>query len=556
MKYIHRIILLIGLVLVEHKLFSQTINELKLIHFLRRQQLKGGASNNSSFILPFNNSYNDSNLYKFFIGEVAFNRPKFIEELRVFPILKKDNYTTNHPIEINNEDNPLNVGYQTNIQSGIYIKKGGIEFQTRPKFVFSENKKYETFFTNHDDITWRDYYQWINRIDNPEKFGNDPLSKIFLSNTSLSYNKVGLKLELSNKNMWWGPGYYQTLLMTNNAEGFINLNFSSAKPISFNFGNVEWQFASGLLKNSRIEPIESRRVFKGEFLYNPKPNSRRIFTGGAVSLEPKITPGLFLGFIKASYSYLKNSKSLLDYTSLFGTLGTKVTTAEKNEQKRMMGSVFLKYMMKKDNAEIYAEYGRNDKTLNPLFFLEKEPIPSGLIIGMKKIFPLKNDEFIDFGMEYTNLSLKDIYQIKDIKSWYIDDSVRHGYTNNGKIIGSGLGPGGESQLIEIGLNKGINRIGIQFERRVHNNDFYYYSFERIRDFRRHWVDLITNFEVDLQYKNFLFGGKFTIARTLNYQWFYQEYAPVIDGNSYYKNGLDYMTVQGSLYVHYLLNLKK
>lgn len=556
MKLIYHILLITFIIIFQKEVVCQTSNDLKFVHYTRRNQLFGKVNDSISFIIPFNYKFQNQNIDNFFIGEKFNLKVKASDEIRIFAISKKDNYTTHHPIEINNDGNPATVGYQTILQSGIYIKRGRFDFQTRPKFFFAENKKYETFYTNHDDITWRDYYEWINRIDNPEMFGANPISKISLSNTSFGYTYKKIKIELTNKNMWWGPGYHQTLLMTNNADGFINVNFSTTKPIKLDFGNLEWQFASGLLNNSRIEPLESRRVYKGEFLYQPKPNSRRIFTGGIVTIEPKITPGLFVGFTKASYSYLKNSKSILDYIPLFGTLGTKLTNAEKNNYKKMMGSVFFRYLMKKDNAEIYAEYGRNDKTINPLFFLEKESIPSGLIIGIKKLIHLDDKKFIDIGFEYTDLSLKDIYQIKNIKSWYIDDSTRHGYTNNGKVIGSGIGPGGESQLIEVGINKGINRIGIQFERRVHNNDFYYYSFERIRDFRRHWVDLITNFEIDLQYKNFLFGGKLTIARTLNYQWFYQEYEPILDGNSYYKNGLDYMTVQGGLYVHYLLNLKK
>ena len=122
-------------------------------------------------------------------------------------------------------------------------------------------------------------------------------------------------------------------------------------------------------------------------------------------------------------------------------------------------------------------------------------------------------------------------------------------------MGSGLGPGGNSQLLEVAYNKGINRVALVVERRIHNNDFFYYTFERIKDWRRHWVDAIATLKVDHQYKNFLFGGSFTVMRSNNYQWWYKEYDPVINPSTYYKNGLDFMTLQGQVYFNYRFNLK-
>jgi len=478
------------------------------------------------------------------------------EILKIAPILKKDFYSNHHPIIINNEGLPKTAGYQTVLSAGIYFKKKHFEFQSRPNFSFSENKYFETFYTNHADITWRDYYQWINRIDNPEYLGSSPIKKASISNTSLSYNHNSTKIEISNKNIWWGPGIKNALIMTNNAEGFSNINLSSSKPIKTEIGDLEFQFVTGLLKNSDVPPNEPNRVYQGEFLYRPKLNSKRIFTGGLVSFQPKKLQGLHLGYTKAAYSYYKYSKSPLDYLPLFGSLGNRVTYSETNDYKKMMGSVFARYLMKNDNAEIYAEYGNNNRVINPLLFLSKNKSPSGYIIGVKKAIIIGSNKFVDIGFEYTDLSLKDIYHIKNIQSWYIDDKIRHGYTHKGKIIGSGIGPGGESQFLQIGFNKGINRIGIELERRVYNNDFYYFTFERVRDFRRHWVDLISNIEFDIQLKNMLIGGKLSATRTLNYQWFYQEYEPITDGNSYYKNGLDYFTLEGNFYIYYLLNFKK
>jgi len=207
--------------------------------------------------------------------------------------------------------------------------------------------------------------------------------------------------------------------------------------------------------------------------------------------------------------------------------------------------------MKNEKAEVYAELGRNDKTMSPLFFMDEAATPTAFVAGFRKMFSLKKEASFEFGAEFTQLGFNNPDLIFNVKSWYLSDSVRHGYTNNGKVIGAGIGPGGNSQLVEIAYNKGINRIALQFERRIHNNDFFYYTFERILDWRRHWTDALATIKIDKTYKNFLFGGSITTMRTLNYQWMYKEY-----DTTWYKNGLDFLTLQGQVFFHYRFNLKK
>jgi hypothetical protein len=193
--------------------------------------------------------------------------------------------------------------------------------------------------------------------------------------------------------------------------------------------------------------------------------------------------------------------------------------------------------------------------MNPLFLLGSDPHPTGFVAGFRKLVSLRNQSNLEFGIEFTQLGFNDKQLIRDVKSWYLDDTVRHGYTNRGQIIGSGIGPGGNSQLFEVAWNKGMNRISLQLERRIHNNDFFYYTFERIKDYRRHWADIIATLSINRTYKNFMYGGSINTLRTLNYQWWYIERDPVITWQNYFQNGLDYLTLQGQLYLYYRFNLK-
>jgi len=559
MKYTSIALICTQIALTAFHVSGQTISDQNQIHYLRRLQLNGQFNANASF--NQRSFFNEKDSFPQEVKDFSFGDRLTVKHIdssikfRVLPIYHWGVYNTHHPITINDGEMLPANGYQSLISTGINISKKRWSGQFKPTLLFAENRDFETFLTQFDGIHWRDYYEWVNRIDMPERFGYKPISKAYAGQSYLRYNFKNSSIGVSTENLWWGPGYYQSLLMTNNAPGFLHVNFQSNKPIETNFGSVEWQAITGRLEDSGYPPVESRRVYEGRFLYNPRRKESRIITGGMLSIHPKAIPGLFIGFTKAAYIYTKDAKSPLDYLPLFGMYGWNMTEAEKQNRKKMMGSIFFRYFMKNEKAEVYAEFGRNDKTMNPLFLLGSDPQPTGFVAGFRKLVSLRNKSNLEFGIEFTQLGFNDKQLIRDVKSWYLDDTVRHGYTNRGQIIGSGIGPGGNSQLFEAAWNKGMNRISIQVERRIHNNDFFYYTFERIKDYRRHWTDLIGSLSVNRTYKNFLFGGSITTLRTLNYQWWYIEKDPVITWQNYFQNGLDYLTLQGQLYLHYRFNLK-
>ncbi|MFX8797730.1 hypothetical protein ABTM57_20630, partial [Acinetobacter baumannii] len=79
-----------------------------------------------------------------------------------------------------------------------------------------------------------------------------------------------------------------------------------------------------------------------------------------------------------------------------------------------------------------------------------------------------------------------------------------GFTNDGKILGAGIGPGANSQSIDVSWLKNNSKIGIEFSRVVRNNDFYNNAFENTQDYTRHWVDLSTKFHSYWSFKKFYF----------------------------------------------------
>ena len=131
-------------------------------------------------------------------------------------------------------------------------------------------------------------------------------------------------------------------------------------------------------------------------------------------------------------------------------------------------------------------------------------------------------------------------------SWYEHGLVLHGHTHNGQILGAGIGPGSNLQTLNISWVQSLKSIGIQFERYVHNNDF----FQRyVKDIRENWVDMSATAFATWNHNNLLFDVKFRFVKSFNYQWVY---TPKLGDPSFFweGEGWDVFNLQAQLGVVY------
>ena len=149
--------------------------------------------------------------------------------LSILPYEVRVRYTSHHPYGW--QDGPMipNVGLQVYQSAGIYAKMGWIEAQYRPEFVQAQNKP----FTN-PPVRARN-------IDMPDRFGTEPYTYRGLGQSYVKVNTRYLGAGVSSENLWWGPGRYSSLLMSNNAPGFTHATIHSNKPIPTPVGKVEFQ---------------------------------------------------------------------------------------------------------------------------------------------------------------------------------------------------------------------------------------------------------------------------------------------------------------------------
>ncbi|MHB8206504.1 hypothetical protein [Mucilaginibacter sp.] len=265
------------------KSFSQTIPVGSYAESIaRRDQLIGAGDSLSSFtIRPLNSSLvgiNDPDFQKLIAsnnivpGTRIFGSDLIIKAL---PANWLSQYNPTRPYGYNNGSLYPNVGYQTRLSTGFFIKAGIINIQIEPEVVFAHNGYFSTFaeiwgYSKNPQLLSA-YFNVVNGIDAPEKFGVSALSQIYPGQTKATLIYKGIEFGGSTENLWWGPGFQNSIMMSNSAPGFLHWTFNSAKPIKTPIGSFEWQLIGGRLRESGVDPLDKGTLMFSSGYYIPKP---------------------------------------------------------------------------------------------------------------------------------------------------------------------------------------------------------------------------------------------------------------------------------------------
>jgi hypothetical protein len=523
------------------KSFSQTIPVGDYAESIaRRNQLLGVSDDLSSFTQhPLNSAFNskgDSLLQNMVAsknlvpGFTLFGIPSSI---KILPFNWLSDYNSRLPYGYNNGSLYPNVGYQTRLSGGVFIKAGILNIQFKPEFVHAENAPFLTFadiqINTANKQVLNAFFTTVNGIDAPERFGPYGISQMYWGQSKITLNFHNVEAGISTENMWWGPGVQNSIMMSNSAPGFLHWTFNSSSPIKTPIGSFEWQIIGGILKQSGYNPFDvGKFVPYGNSLYVPKPEVSRYISAATFNWHPKWIDGLYIG--ASSYDYLNRDstfhaksfvKRLLPVFVGSSSAANSDVNATSGDGEDFAYAVNIRQVLPKYNAEIYFEMARNDRAKDLTdFFLEPEHA-TAYTVGGSRLFNIAANQYIQVKMELTHLQDPDTFLLRDEPIWYVHTTdPRDGYTNEGRYIGAGIGPGSNSLMLDISYIRNISSFGITIERYVHNNDLYYDAFEGGNaGFAAHWVDLSTVSYANLKFKKYLVSAQFGPIFNFNYEYF-------------------------------------
>lgn len=432
-------------------------------------------------------------------------------------------------------------GFQSQYSFGAFASYGPLSLQLKPEYIRAENPEFEGFPAEQFDVVWAGYYDsYFNVTDITERYNESPYSKLFWGQSSIRLTFEPVSIGLSNENLWWGPGRRSSLLMSNTARGFKHITLNTSRPVQTDIGSFEAQIIAGRLENSGVLPPEVNRVYDGRSLYRAKRDDWRYLSGFVFTYQPKWIKGLFIGTSRVSQMYNQDAgTSPADFITLLSPFEKKDAILKRDRY----STLFFRWVMPEVGAEVYGEYGHQGfrKIKDILFNPEAN---AAFLFGLRKIIPLTkhDDQYIQTSLELTQLQQT---SIPVAGGWYTSSLIRQGYTHSGQLLGAGIGPGSNLQSLDISWYKGLKHIGLQFERYMHNNDFYYQMYRFPPDTRKHYVDLSGSAMVDWDYRNLIFSAKLSMIRSLNYGYVLYNRPP-----DYYHVGWDRLNYQVKLGVMY------
>jgi hypothetical protein len=427
------------------------------------------------------------------------------------------NYTLQNndimPLGFNQGTMYPNVGLQERKSIGLRAKLAFVDINIQPEWVNAANEA-PPLFKGHpnDGNYWTRYYFMVqNNIDYYDRFGTKPLNKFFLGQSRIAIRNKNFAVGFSTENLWWGPGIRNSLIMTNEAAGFNHYFIQTNKPYYTLIGSFEANVVAGKLESPEMATQEDaimRGIWPGAI--EQKSTRDRILGGFIISWQPKWFKNFHIG-----YSYM--------------TQQYKLDSMYPSSPKMNLGAFLFRFNMPKDHAEFYAEIGQPNTAVSPWSFF-KDSAKTGFVIGAKKLIPLgsKPGQYLELNAEFTQLQLMNPELVINnayptgtplINSWYTSWGIRQGYTNQGKMIGASIGPGSNSQTIKMSWHKGLNKIGLFFERVANNNDFYVYEYYSSTYSNRYWIDLVSGLDAQLQVSPYLIiAASAYKTKILNYRW--------------------------------------
>ena len=484
----------------------------------RRSQILALDRINSSFLLRPLIS-NDSSLYGI---TQPFKTSVNGLKLGVLPAVATVRLLTDRPYGWGDYGMIPNPGLQTYFSGGVQMKYKFLNLTFRPELVLAQNKGYETNLYQFSDFEINSKYLIWNYGDFPERFGDNTYTKIWWGQSKLTAQYGAFEIGAATENIWWGPGQFNALTFSNNAEGVPHFTINTTKPAKTFIGNFETQLIIGKLKNSGFAPSQYQELNNQYFV--PFSGDWRYLNALMFSYNPKWVPGLFLGFTRTFQQYSESMETgFLAYFPVFEPLTKDNYGFDRDQEGQSQQlTIFGRWVFPKVKNEIYFEFGRRDHAKNWRDFILSPEHARAYILGFTQLFEVPEiGKTIQVRGEITHQQESNNRYIRYAGlggglSWHSHTPSR-GFVQNGQPMGVGIGVGSNVQTVEISLVDKLDKMGILLERLANNQDFYYKALLQNTE-HKPWIDLSLGFLFDKQFDNLLLSSKLQIIHARNYQW--------------------------------------
>ena len=417
--------------------------------------------------------------------------------ISLLPINFTQKITTRYPYGWNDGAFSLSKGYQFLVGGGIYFQWHKLKIQLRPEYVQTATGNYET----------NAYWGTVTPSS----------KKIMPGQSNIRFDLGSFTIGASTENMWWGPGIYNSMLMNNNAPGFLHYSINSNRPIITAIGSIQLQLQAGFLQKDSSQGYENKRLQTAILDKN-----KRYYNSISISYQPKFLKNVYLGLTRTfqNYTQLQSSNNngfVYNYVPVFVAFFKK-TYSDDTVKRDQIASVSAKWILPKEKVEIYFEFGFNDAKQNFRDLMMDMAHSSGYVWGFKKLKYLNNTQYINLNVEIARLAQTTSYLHRNAGNWYEHGGISEGYTNLNQIMGGGSGFGNNMQALALGYNSGWNKVGIIFQHILQNPYDVVAGINEVGIRSIKWTDYSFGLQSRYHYKKILLSANMEIIKAKNYIW--------------------------------------
>jgi hypothetical protein len=431
--------------------------------------------------------------------------------------------TFNSHLPVGQNDGALwqGKGINTLFTGGFTASYGIIRASFEPQFTFSQNKDFTlSRFTPANRLSqFAAPLNYSGEIDNPQRYGSRAINTVHPGNSWIRLEYSGVSAGISTENIWSGPATQNPIVFSNNGPGFVHGFFGTYKPVQTPIGSFEWRLLGGRLKESKyFDDFEN--------------NNKRFLNGLIINYSPSFIPGLHLGGSRTIQKYDNgNNIKASDFFEVFQPLLKENFESDENptgdEGTHQLLSLFARWMFPSYGMEVYTEWSRNDHSADYQDLSRHFEHARAYVLGLTKKIELSNRNWLTTNIEVTQLEVPRLEEFRHTGSYYQNGEIVQGFTHKGQVLGAGIGPGSNSQIITVNYFEPKGMWGISLNRIVHNNDRLYQFYQRSFLEREPWDLNTVEFRVGLHGLRFIDTQNFEIqadlywSRILNYDYEYK-----------------------------------
>ncbi|MCR9252406.1 MAG: hypothetical protein NXI20_18425 [bacterium] len=418
-------------------------------------------------------------------------------------------------------------GFTADFSSGIQFKKGALRLTATPIVYFSQNSDFQLASTNSGQNMYNYQFGVIPRIDFVQRYGSASRYRFHLGQSELAFRTSNFDLAISTQNFLLGPASYNSILMSNSAEGFPYLSIGTNEKISLlykalDFGKIDLRLYYGILKESDYFDSDSN-------------NNSRYFNALSVGYEVPYLSGLYLGFNRTLYKGFENF-SAEDLYSMFYIADSGLviddsgdTVLNTNDTFDQLASAYIEWKLKGQSMRLFFEFARNDFNGSIRRILQEFEHSRAYSLGLDKVFELNNGKDIYMSYEHTFLARYISHLYRPNPPFYSHGPVPQGYTHQGQVLGAAIGPGSISDLLHINLVAKRQIIGLKFQRIRFDEDYFVENIPNNQSkIDKHDIE----YTLGLKYVNQSDNLQFGISSDLSYR-FNMYYLPLNDKVNFY-----------------------